>query len=127
MKLLKFIYFAIVLLVTPLSAYATVAVPQQDNSGQIQMQERDLKRQFEQEKRIAKLEQKLEKWTKKLSKNKKIDLSDPVNKWAWMACGFAIIGVILGVTTLTQTLSSLAFAAAAVCLVIWFLRYFGVF
>lgn len=126
MKLLKFIYLLIILLVMPIGAYATVAVPQQDNSTQIQVQERDLKRQFEQEKRLAKLEQKLEKWAKKHSKNKKIDLSDPVNKWAWMAFGFAIIGLVLSVLPATYGLSGIAWGAAGICLIIWFLKFFGI-
>jgi Flp pilus assembly protein TadB len=127
MKVFRFIYFLIALLAMPMSAYATVGAQQEASSEQIRLQENNAKRQFEQEKRMAKLEQKMEKWTKKFSKNKKVDLSDPVNKWAWMALGFAIIGVILGLTSLTAILSEIAFAAAVVCLVIWVLKYFGVF
>ncbi len=126
-KLFKLFYFLVALLLMPMSSYATVAVQQEGSSEQVQLSEKSLKRQFEQEKRVARLEQKMEKWTKKFAKNKKVDLSDPVNKWAWMALGFAIIGLILGFTSLTSILSEIAWAAAAVCLVIWFLKYFGVF
>ncbi len=84
-------------------------------------------------KKVAKLQRKLEKFQKRIAKMTSIDidLQDPVDKWMWYwilgwALGLAL-SIVFAITSVTPILwlSSLAWLAGTIFLIVWLVKKFG--
>ncbi len=78
---------------------------------------------------VIQKDKKAERFYKRLNKlNRKgdFDFSHPTKKWLWLAILLAIIAIVLQVIRNTGALSSVLWAVAGVCLIIWLLKIAGV-